>query len=369
MALPLPQTLRPHVALGSSVNRSLAFDRGFAGYDERWSAPIPPDAKKAFLVTFRDGFARPRDFDPFITRRTRALEAAGASSICRYSQTRLVIGLGLPHPTETALLLDRLTGCPYIPGSSLKGVLREAARQAAAGELDTGDPGDPAFWREHLDRLFGPELGGDAIPAKGELLLHEAFPERWPALEVDILTPHYQPYYGDDPEKPSVPPADWHDPVPVAFLTIRAGTKFRFWLGHTKPGRAEDDLARAKRLLESALDWIGAGAKTSSGYGVFGDKPPAESVAVEPTREDVQAPETERPLRDGEARWLAADLFVDRGRPTIKGPEGQLARGFKDDLPEALFDRLSRGMVVKADTVVKRGGDRWVLVAVERTHS
>ncbi len=368
--LPLPQVLRPFVDLVAAprgTSLSLLFNRGFDGYEGDRS--IKTGEEKRFLEVFRDRFSSPpEDFLPFLERRTKVLEAASARALVLYSQTRLVVGLGLPHPTETALLFDRLTGCPYLPGSSVKGVLRAAARLVAAGELTTGagGAGDGAFWCEHLDRLFGPELGGKVTPAKGELLIHDAFPTAWPRLELDVLTPHYQPYYSDEGTKE--PPADWHDPNPVSFLTVQAGTRFTFWLGHVKPTDGEDDLEASRRLLTTALERLGIGGKTSSGYGLFASGSPASSKPL-----SASAPETEDllgtpPPDPDEVLWNGAELYWKHSVATVEGPGGIKVRDLGDVVPEALRLRLEQGNVFRVDARVKKSnGGRWTLIAIKQS--
>ncbi|PYQ57753.1 MAG: type III-B CRISPR module RAMP protein Cmr6 [Acidobacteria bacterium] len=261
--LPLPHRFGPLLQPGSGVNRSLLFDKGMDRYDPQWK--IVEEGKSDFLSTFTgafEGHAPRKHFEELLGRRAATLEKLGAKSFRHTTRTRLAIGLGLPSPIETGFLFDRLTGCPYLPGSSVKGMLRAAARLVVDGEIELGD-GAREFWTGNLDRIFGPEIVPGATPRVGAAIFYDAFPAAWPALEVDILTPHHREYYGD--ESATVLPADWDKPIPIPFLTIRAGTDFHFSL------RAqESDLARLAELLPIALDALGIGAKKSSGYGTFG---------------------------------------------------------------------------------------------------
>jgi CRISPR-associated protein Cmr6 len=82
-----------------------------------------------------------------------------------------------------------------------------------------------------------------------------------PKLELDIMNPHYGPYYTD--EKGEKPPADYYSPVPVYFLALKKGTRFRFrWA-------SKDDhlLGCVKDWLKEAIKVFGVGAKTRAGYG------------------------------------------------------------------------------------------------------
>jgi len=83
-----------------------------------------------------------------------------------------------------------------------------------------------------------------------------------PILELDIMNPHYQPYY-----QHGEAPGDWHSPNPIFFLTVPKGVEFQFAIA---PRNSEDELVeRAKELFVSALKEFGVGAKTSLGYGRF----------------------------------------------------------------------------------------------------
>ena len=79
-------------------------------------------------------------------------------------------------------------------------------------------------------------------------------------LARDVITVHQKPYY--DGQGRGAPPADYHDPNPVAFLTVRKGA--RFLLALTGP---EEWTALAMSLLLDALAAYGVGGKTTSGYG------------------------------------------------------------------------------------------------------
>ena len=93
----------------------------------------------------------------------------------------------------------------------------------------------------------------------------DAIPADTPArVDVDVLTPHVKAYYestaagqGTAP----VPPAEYHNPVPVNFLTV--GGAFAVDLYGTRL----DDVEQAADWLKAAGDELGAGGKTAAGYG------------------------------------------------------------------------------------------------------
>ena len=269
MAIPVPATLASFFEMFTG-NRSLLHARGMDQYDEQWNLG---ESKKKFLEVVAGCAHGREEYAKFIERRKATLdsEAINAACLSLASTSRLVCGLGLPHPAETSLLLDRLTGAPYLPGSSVKGMLRSAAGLAAKGEFPDDEVGseDVTFWKVNLVRIFGPPSDGQGH-AKWEMIFYDALPANWPTLEMDVLTPHYGEYYMD--ESGQNPPADWYSPIPVYFLAVKAGARFLFWYR----GTARDEKVRKSdeeaigRLLPAALDWLGIGAKKSSGYGWFG---------------------------------------------------------------------------------------------------
>ncbi len=263
--LPLPEAHR-RLLTPACPNRSLLLDRGFDRYNAVWRRQEADkrgrvrEGRADFLFDFVRGFNSGPGYPEFMTRRKRALETIGAKGVPAKSSSRLVIGLGLPNPTDTGFLLDRLTGSPYLPGSSVKGLLRAAADLARNGEFQ-GESVAPD-WKPAglIDRIFGPASDNPEGLAKGTVVFYDAFPDKWPALEVDILTPHHHDYY----ENGSAP-GDWESPTPVPFLTVQAGVKFTFFFR----ALGSEDLGPIKRLLPVALDWLGIGGKKSSGYGMF----------------------------------------------------------------------------------------------------
>jgi|GEM_PF-4386916 len=339
--LPLPPTLARALAIGG-VNPSLVFDRGFDRWTESWEVikaqENVTEGRQHFLTAFAERHEPPKPppegFEARIERRLQVLEDLGARVLPARSETRLVMGLGLAHPTETGFLLDRLTGSPYLPATSVKGLLRSAARWVADGELavpgiDTED--DPVtFWREHRERLFGPANVPGVTAAQGELTVYDAFPERWPRLEVDVLTPHYRGYYGDSNDG-TVPPADWDDPVPVPFLTVAPGASFVFAFG-ARGTATENDLDRVETLLRVALRELGIGAKTSSGYGlvqVLGEDPAAEAASR------ILWPDAQVSWDPGQKLLTA---HQDGNKARRKGDD---ARALLDELPDAARQRLT----------------------------
>lgn len=189
-----------------------------------------------------------------VERQAWLLSAYGQTPLFFKTDWHFVTGLGREHPVENGFAWHHSLGVPYLPGSSVKGMVRAWVEYWL----------DPKPEDEVLRRIFGPR--GEAArksPASGSVIFLDALPIKPVNLKADIMTPHYGPYY-QDPCKD--PPADWHSPIPIPFLVVTPDTTFQFGL---LPGRSEyeSNVEEARKWLAMALEYIGAGAKTAVGYG------------------------------------------------------------------------------------------------------
>lgn len=226
---------------------------------------------------------------------------------------RVVIGLGAESVLETSIRLHRVYGFPILPGSALKGLARSYALWQVADELgvpalpleellarekakkrtplqkleaylDEPDENRRARWFEELrqDKAIPPtaavrymELSTveekvkllraafGTIASAGKVIFFDAVPANPTklVLDLDVMNPHYSQYY----QGGNTPPADYLNPVPVFFLTIAPGSEFLFAVA----SRDGDLAQRVQMWLQKALCKMGAGAKTTAGYGLW----------------------------------------------------------------------------------------------------
>lgn len=127
--------------------------------------------------------------------------------------------------------------------------------------------------------IFG--TGGDDAK-RGKVIFLDSYPLEVPHLHIDIMNPHYGPYYTDEGHK--TPPADYHQPNPIKFLTVAKGSKFIFRVLIDKTHNKYDELKnKTIKALKRAITEEGVGAKTSLGYGLFkivSEKEPSEIIKV-----------------------------------------------------------------------------------------
>jgi CRISPR-associated protein Cmr6 len=179
-------------------------------------------------------------------------QTTGASRFSASIAWRFVTGLGQKGPLEIGFTFHRLYGIPIIPGSGFKGLAASYAELAAGKKPDDSE----------YVLVFGDQ------DHAGHAIFFDAIPSEPPALEIDIMNVHYPRYYENPKENP---PAAWEKPNPIFFLTVGKHSIFQFAIGSRGPNA--DDRKKAQNLaklwLQSALEQMGAGGKTSAGYGVF----------------------------------------------------------------------------------------------------
>jgi len=211
------------------------------------------------------------------------------------TEWRLIAGLGRSGPMEVGFTFHRY-GFPLLPGSSVKGLARawtliqivdQLGRSdlkqlnevlSTDGHRDSKERKKYEDWKaeqsEGIQRLaddFRTVFGTTAVA--GQAKFFDAIPasSHVPKLELDIMNPHYPKYYSGNEY-----PTGWQSPGPIYFLTVAADTEFRFAIGWRRPSDS-----KVRRLRDMVRDWViggltrmGAGAKTSAGYGYFVDVTP-----------------------------------------------------------------------------------------------
>lgn len=205
-------------------------------------------------------------------RRTRLLQTARAQCFQAITAGPLTLHLARASALENAgIHLHPVYGFACLPGSGLKGMARAYAETIwRPGQSDPKEA-----WKKILE-VFGWSPGTDARKKwkpnnaetpfgsqTGAVVFHEAWPTKWPRLELDIANSHHGKYYGGDGK-----PGDWDSPNPISFLSVSMDTVFDFAVSLRGTG-SDDLLGLACEWLQGALVHEGAGAKTHAGYGRF----------------------------------------------------------------------------------------------------
>ncbi len=172
------------------------------------------------------------------------------------------------------MTLHHIYGFPYIPASSVKGVVRswivmsyfyeEKTNKEASHKERVKEAESLAEKCEVFRNIFGTQ------DQQSRAIFFDAFPLSAPKIEVDIMNPHYPKWYDG-----TQPPTDFQSPVPIPFLTV-ANTPFQFLVGSrdeeilTENIGGQDEEGQPKTIswwLKNALENHGIGAKTAVGYG------------------------------------------------------------------------------------------------------
>ncbi|WP_372022091.1 type III-B CRISPR module RAMP protein Cmr6 [Tistrella mobilis] len=237
-------------------NPGLYFDRFYDVWPDKWGTKEEPTAKALFLdrvITCAKAAKTDDALKVMLDRRQKLVDSRYGQSARFKSDWRWTAGLGRSSPVENGFNWHHSLGVPYLPGSSVKGMLR-SWYETWGGSADDAKA------------LFGPRPDKGVDLTAGRLIVLDALPVPEVKLVRDVMTPHYGPYYagGDDPPAPG----DWYSPIPIPFLTLAQDQVFDFAI---LPRRPQDRgiLDEVMAQLAAALDWIGAGAKTAVGYGRF----------------------------------------------------------------------------------------------------
>lgn len=309
-----------------------------------------------------------------VANRQRALAAGKANLLCMEALAiaPFTTGLGNEHPLENGFAFLNPYGLPYLPGSGVKGVLRQAAKELASGEW-----GDTKGWSE--DKCYTLAVGKDRIPlsvidvlfglespersqqhVRGALSFWDVIPQiAGDSLMVEVMTPHQSHYYQQKKERKSgdsVSPHDSGQPNPICFLTVPPGSRFTFyvvcdethlrWLTKEKmpnaPDLLDDGATHWKTLLQAAFQhafqWLGFGAKTAVGYGAMTLNPATASSSGGATAQQEPVPTAAsqpKPVTSSmqakEEQWTNVTLTYQKGGGgviTVTGPAGKAeARG------------------------------------------
>ncbi|CAG8999680.1 MAG: hypothetical protein CENE_01659 [Candidatus Celerinatantimonas neptuna] len=162
-------------------------------------------------------------------------------------ENRLLIGLTGNGALETGCSLSRNYGMPYIPGSSIKGVVRAFVQRHLSE------------YASEISELLGSDDPDASSPQSALVTFHDAW---WTPhgnnkpFVLDVVTTHHQAYYNGKSEKPS----DKDSPIPNHLLAVQGS--FLFVL----EGAPEHTRVCAT-MLKKALQGDGIGAKTAAGYG------------------------------------------------------------------------------------------------------
>ncbi|PSJ75885.1 type III-B CRISPR module RAMP protein Cmr6 [Sphingobacteriales bacterium UPWRP_1] len=297
------------------------------------------DDRERVYFEIRANYGHFKDnFDALCKRQSQQAESLfpnNAIKILLQPQWRLVLGLGGESVYETSMTLHHLYGIPYLPASSIKGVLRSwvisqiFAQPENVPDTEKNHPLVNAEYRAITQSklfctIFGcpkdskkvifegghpkikiekgeekyvydeSELSALGNEHQGIVTFFDAFPTSAPIVKADVMNVHYKDWYKDVSYSP---PTDTQRTNPVLFLTVSNENNLQFQTyiaisddkmklgdiqGHERflsdSGLNADSylLDLVKYWLTQALTQHGIGAKTAVGYGYMTDTQPTQ---------------------------------------------------------------------------------------------
>ncbi|MCC6299412.1 MAG: type III-B CRISPR module RAMP protein Cmr6 [Anaerolineales bacterium] len=286
---PLPVPNGAVNALGAldkqPANPALLFDR-FTPDLSRAGDKEKSKWKNEALQVILSAHADKAALENYKARWEKVIMQRNAVSFPMRTDWRLIAGLGRKGALEIGFTFHRY-GFAMLPGSSVKGIARAWAFYQIVEQLKIEgkalsileavlSEGDEKTHTAGLKQYSPPPEANDSIhefreafgttEQAGNAVFFDAIPAKPPKLKLDIMNPHYPDYYSD--KKNEVYPTNWQSPNPIFFLTVDEGQEFYFAVGWR--GRENNRLRlKAEGWLKSGLVELGAGAKTSAGYGYF----------------------------------------------------------------------------------------------------
>jgi CRISPR-associated protein Cmr6 len=291
MFIPIPDKNRDLLKNGQA-NFSLAFPRLMEWNIKEEKLEKPDEAIKSLFDRAKETvYPLKKELENIHQRQERILkqqESSGFRTITLNAQltSPFVSGLGSGHPNETGMILDRNTGCPFLPASSIKGVLRTAyalnLAETDPSKLKKGANLPDKELRKYFGDIDYRDDPINSIPrddrTSGQIVFLDAFPKSPPELKIDIMNPHYSKYYeqGNAP-KSFVLPVETESPLPIKFIALEKGSVFVFrcfFLPLAASDKndnifSEEDVKTVQVMWETAFSRLGFGGKTAIGYGHF----------------------------------------------------------------------------------------------------
>jgi|GEM_PF-6244625 len=278
------------------------------------------EEKQRWIKIFTGSRGDEQQLEAFCQRQQERVQALGGK-VVRYATTApFVVGTGLEHPVENGFLWHHVLGVPYLPGSAVKGLVRAWAQHWLEKDKDDAE----------VVRLLGPHMAHEKHGEAGALIFFDALPCAPVKLIAEVLTPHDGGWRQGNAEAPS----DWHNPVPIPYLAVGADQSFQFAIA-PRPGAKleENDLDTAMQWLEEALEWIGAGARTTIGLGRFMN---SESLPLQ-QGDRVYIRQEAGEKKGGGEKGTVEQVFDAQGLAKVK-----LDRGGKGSTPVVALEYLER---------------------------
>lgn len=265
--------------------------------------------------------------------------------------TRLLTGIGETTPTEVGMIFDRNTGLPFIPATTIKGVVRQAFCVNFARKNETEIPDNGEIDEKRIPGLI--DIFGSLNTknsTRGGFSFFDAYSSAPPELVMDIMNPHFGKYYqGEDA------PVEIHEPIPIKFLSVEKGAEFKV-RGVFLEKKAQEYREELIEAIKTAFCEIGIGAKTAVGYGRF-------EIGTKESSGDTHTNVTPQSLKVEMEIW-ECEVFWDKGKQTVSATfQGKKGSGRGHSMiAEEIFRVLDKKLKIKAKVTVEKQGPKYYVI-------
>jgi CRISPR-associated protein Cmr6 len=225
--------------------------------------------------------------------------AAQQKFVMKTAYPGLLVGIGNSHGTglsdedvAAGFSFDYVSGQPYIPGSTVKGVLRSHFKDHP--ELLCAVLGmEPTQLNDLETQIFeGEDVFFDAVVYDGAYDINNNYLGF--LIGSEYITPH---------------PDPMQNPIPVHLIKVLPGVRFefRFRLKNSENLSADDK----KKLFWELLLHFGIGAKTNVGFGILLlDDEKAPGVPKKPAQNELSTSKQDNPNRKPQNKSSNPDLRI-----------------------------------------------------------
>lgn len=269
-------------------HKGLWFERFFNQYANNWT--MGDDAKITWINSVSGQCGDKTALTANSLAQKQLCDHLNGTSKIFKNNWHFVTGMGNDHPVENGMAWHPTLGTPYLSGVSAKGLLRAWIEEWSDLEADQ--------LKEKLLRWFGSDNKDPEKLQKesqaGGLIFFDAIPTDQVELTCDIMTPHMGDWYSEGGKiskasYASTLPADWHNPIPIPFLVVKQVSLLFCIAPRPHAGIQPEEIQQAMDELALALEYLGAGAKTATGYGRFETDKDAENRQKKEQKQAMRA--------------------------------------------------------------------------------
>jgi CRISPR-associated protein Cmr6 len=203
------------------------------------------------------------------SRREKALIALGKTyhaSVWKISLTATsdtIVGIAaFSNVLENALSLHSVYGVPILPATAVRGCIRAGREELKRENRYTGNTEIEQYCDRDAKMIWGHDDTDTQTSVPSKAVFFDALIDGF--VKKDIINQHNWKYY-----KEKGAPDGTDNPKPVSMISIAADMQVNLYFALSADDICKKHLRYILRDVRYAVEEMGLGAKTSSGYGFF----------------------------------------------------------------------------------------------------